>query len=86
MTNHIKAKIDNIQQNCKLCGDRNETLNYIISKCSTLPQDQIKDKKIRRVLCTILSNGEVLSAILVENSYLVKKQLWIGSLFLLFSE
>ena len=29
--NYIKAKIDNTQQNskCRLCGDRNETVNYI---------------------------------------------------------
>ena len=33
-TNYIKAKIDNAQQisKCRLCGDRDETINYIISK------------------------------------------------------
>ena len=32
-TNHIKAKIDETQQNskCRLCGDRDETINHIIS-------------------------------------------------------
>ena len=32
-TNHIKARIDKIQQNsnCRLCGDRDETINHIIS-------------------------------------------------------
>ena len=37
-TNHIKARIDKTQQNsiCWLCGDRDETINYIISECSKL--------------------------------------------------
>ena len=37
-TNHIKARIDKTQQNskCILCGDRDETINHIISKCSKL--------------------------------------------------
>ena len=41
-TNHIKARIDKTQQNnkCKLCGDRDETINYIISECSKLAQKE----------------------------------------------
>ena len=37
-TNHIKARIDKTQQNSKyrLCGDRDETINHIISECSKL--------------------------------------------------
>ena len=37
-TNHIKVRIDKTQQNskCKLCGDRDETINHIISECSKL--------------------------------------------------
>ena len=37
-TNHIKVRIDKRQQNnkCKLCGDRDETINHIISECSKL--------------------------------------------------
>ena len=33
ITNYIKAKIGNIQQNskCRFCGDRDETVNHIIS-------------------------------------------------------
>ena len=33
-TNHIKARIDKTQQNCKcrLCGDRDETINHMISE------------------------------------------------------
>ena len=43
-TNHIKSRIDKAQQNCKcrLCGDRDETINHIISKCSKLPQREYK--------------------------------------------
>ena len=35
-TNHIEARIDKTEQNCKcrLCGDRDETINHIISECS----------------------------------------------------
>ena len=37
-TNHIKARIDETQQNskCRLCGDRDETINHIISEYSKL--------------------------------------------------
>ena len=37
-TNHIKARIDKTQQNskCRRCGDRDETINHIISECSKL--------------------------------------------------
>ena len=43
-TNHIKARIDKTQQNskCRLCGDRDETLNHIISECSKLAQKEYK--------------------------------------------
>ena len=43
-TNHIKARIDKTQQNSKwrLCGDRDETINYIISECSKLAQKEYK--------------------------------------------
>ena len=35
-TNYIKAKIDKTQQNskCRFSGDRDETINHIISECS----------------------------------------------------
>ena len=37
-TNLIKARIDKTQQNskCRLCGDRDETINHIINECSKL--------------------------------------------------
>ena len=37
-TNHIKARIDKTQQNsrCRLCGDRDETINHILNECSKL--------------------------------------------------
>ena len=43
-TNHIKARIDKTQQNskCRLCGDRDETINHIISECSKLTQKEYK--------------------------------------------
>ena len=43
-TNHIKARIDKTQQNskCRLCGDRDETINHIISECSKLAQKEYR--------------------------------------------
>ena len=43
-TNHIKARIDKTQQNSKyrLCSDRYETINHIISECSKLAQMEYK--------------------------------------------
>ena len=43
-TNHIKSRIDKTQQNskCRLCGDRDETINHIISECSKLAQKEYK--------------------------------------------
>ena len=37
---HIKARIDKTQQNSKFrsCGDRDETINHIISECRKLAQ------------------------------------------------
>ena len=41
-TNHIKARIYKTQQNskCRLCGNRGETINLIISECSKLVQKE----------------------------------------------
>ena len=46
-TNHIKARKDKTQQNskCRLCGDRDETINYIISECSKLAQKEYKTRQ-----------------------------------------
>ena len=43
-TNHIKASIDKTQQNskCRLCGDRDETIDHIIIECSKLAQREYK--------------------------------------------
>ena len=43
-TNHIKARIGKKQQNSKfwLCGNRDETISHIISKCSKLAQKEYK--------------------------------------------
>ena len=45
-TNHVKARIDKTQQNskCRLCGDRDEIINHIISECSKLPQKKYKTR------------------------------------------
>ena len=45
-TNHIKARIAKTQQNskCRLCGDRDETINHIISECSKLAQKEYKTR------------------------------------------
>ena len=43
-TNHIKPRRDKTQQNskCRLCGDRDKTINHIISECSKLAQKEYK--------------------------------------------
>ena len=43
-TNHIKAGIDKTQPNskCRLCSDRDETINHIIRECSKLAQKEYK--------------------------------------------
>ena len=45
-TNDFKVKIDKTQQNskCRLCGDRDETINHIISECSKLERNEYKTK------------------------------------------
>ena len=45
-TNHIKARIDKTQQNsrCRLCGDRDEKINYIIREYSKLTQKEYKTR------------------------------------------
>ena len=43
-TNHIKTRLDKTQQNskCRLCVDRDETINHIISDCNKLAQRDYK--------------------------------------------
>ena len=45
-TNHMKVRIDKMQQNskCRLCGDRDKTINHIMSECSKLAQNEYKTK------------------------------------------
>ena len=45
-TNHNKVRIDKMQQNskCRLYGDRDETINHIISECSKLVQKEYKTR------------------------------------------
>ena len=44
ITNCIKAKIDNKQKNSKrrLCCDRDEIINHVVSECSRLVQRRYK--------------------------------------------
>ena len=48
-TTHIKVRIDKTQQNskCRLCDDRYETINRIISECSKLAQKEYKARHNR---------------------------------------
>ena len=45
-TYQIKARIDKTQQNskCRLYGDRDETINHILSECSKLAQKEYKTR------------------------------------------
>ena len=45
--NHIKTRIDKTQQNtkCRLCDDRDEIINHIISECSKLAQKEYKTRQ-----------------------------------------
>ena len=45
-TNYIKARIDKTQQNskCRLCGDKDETINHITSEYSKLAQKKYKTR------------------------------------------
>ena len=45
-TNYIKAKIDRTQQNskCRMCGERDETVNHIESESSKLAQNEFKTR------------------------------------------
>ena len=47
-TNYIKARRDKTQQNskCTLCGDRDETINHIISESSKLAQKEYKTRHV----------------------------------------
>ena len=66
-TNHIKATVDKTQQNskCRLCGDRDETINDMISECSKLAQKEYKarhdwvGKVIHREMCKKLKFDHV---------------------------
>ena len=61
--NNIKARIDKTQQNskCRLCGDRDETINHIISECSKLAQREYKARHdwVGKVIhwCYIIAEG-----------------------------
>ena len=85
-TNHIKVRIDKTQQNskCRLCGDRDETMDHIISECSKLAQKEYKarhdwsarwstGKCARNLNLTTLTNG------ICKTQHLSKKMTHINS-------
>ena len=45
-TNYVKTKIDKMQENskCRLCGHRDETINYITSEFNKLAQKEFKTR------------------------------------------
>ena len=45
-TNYAKVKIDKLQQNnkCRLCGERDETINHIMNECNKLAQKEYKTR------------------------------------------
>ena len=47
-TNHIKVRIDKTQliSKCRLCGDRDETINHMISECRKLAQKEYKTRHV----------------------------------------
>ena len=51
-TKHVKARIDKTQQNrkCRLCGDRDETINHIISECGNLAQKETRHDLVGKVI------------------------------------
>ena len=46
-TNHIKTRIYKTQHNsqCRLCGDRDETMNHTISECRKLAQKEYQARR-----------------------------------------
>ena len=65
-TNHIKTKMDNTQHNynCRLCTERDETLNHIINECHKLVWKKTKSrngwegKVIHWESCMVLKIGD----------------------------
>ena len=53
-TNYVKARIDKKRQysKCRLCDDKDETINHIISECSKLVQkdDKTRHDWVRKVI------------------------------------
>ena len=45
-TNHMKSRINEMPQNsrCRLCDDKDEMINHIISECSKLAQKEYKTR------------------------------------------
>ena len=52
-TNYVQSKIDKMQQNskCRLCSERNETINHTISECRKLKQKVYKTELCKVIKC-----------------------------------
>ena len=81
---YIKAKIDIVQQNrkCKLCGDKNETVNPIISEFNKLMQKEYESrhdwvgKVIHKELCKSFNLMILPNGICVNQNSSYKMMVW----------
>ena len=51
-TNYVKSRIDKVQKNskCRLCGDRDEMINRIISECRKLRKYNTRHNWVRKMI------------------------------------
>ena len=80
---YVQVKINNTQKNrkCMLCGDRDETVNHIISECSNLAQKEYKSrhnwvgKVIHLELCKKVKFYHINKCYIQKLEYVLKKKL-----------
>ena len=72
--NHIKARIDKTQQNSKYrpCGERDKTINHIISGCGKLAQ---KNMYTYTTMCGNIVNNNVRTLMNETNTLLYEKDI-----------
>ena len=81
-SNHIKARIDETQQNSRyrLCGNRDETINHLKSECSELAQKEYKtrhdwvEKVIHWELCKKLKFNHVIKWYMHNSEYVMEDE------------
>ena len=78
--NCVKEKIDKMQQNsnCWLCGDKDETINHIISKYSKIAQKEYKSRLewVRKVIHWELCQKLKFDHMNIFSSLLIFSLLW----------